>query len=371
MNQDSPGKTKGVRLKVVNVIASALLLVLPLAARTINVGPGAEYTDIQTALDAASAGDVVSVASGYYPMPAGVEIKADNVTLKGAGADRTILDGQEQAYAVVKLGAKGVTVTGFTLENGSSHGAYVTGDNWGYIRYNVIAANIDRGILLGSGTPRAAIDHNTFANNKVSAIYSYTDDPKTRFTNNIVYENGRAIVTDSTTSHMTVKYNCFWGQSNDSEATSTSKTNFRADPLFVDPKSDFHLQEGSPCLGRGEKNPDVGALGTGVNPAIARPQQQASAPAESGGTGGYRIVVFSGDRQLGEFILKTIKAAGYANAESYVADDPNEEASIKYGAASDDDIAAIVELIGEHYDGYVEELNEFDSDDYDVFINLP
>jgi hypothetical protein len=171
--------------------------------------------------------------------------------------------------------------------------------------------------------------------------------------------------------HMTVKYNCFWGQSNDSEATRTSKTNFRADPLFVDPKSDFHVQDGSPCLGKGEKKSNIGALGTGVNPEIAKPTPEAAAPAESDGTGGYRVVVFAADQQLGEFILKTIKAAGYANDESYVTDEPNDEASIKYGAASDGDIEAIVELLSEHYDGNIEASNEFDFDDYDVFINLP
>jgi hypothetical protein len=349
----------------VTVIAVALLaLALPIAAKTLNVGPGAQYTDIQTALDAASSGDVVSVASGYYPVPAGVEIKADNVTLKGAGADRTILDGENKAYTVVKLGAKGVTVSGFTLENGSSHGAYVTDDNWGYIQNNVIAANMDRGILLGSGTPHAIIDHNTFANNKVSAIYAYTDNPKTKFTNNVVYENGRSIVTDSTMSHMTVKYNCFWGQSNDSEATRTSKTNFRADPLFVNSESDFHLQDGSSCLGKGEKESNIGALGTGANPAIEKPAKVASGAK-------YRVVIFANDEDLGEKVLGVIKAAGFAEDESYVTDEPNEDADIKYGAASEDDISAIHKLVSVLYDGDIEETNDFDSDDYDIFINLP
>jgi len=343
---------------------AALLLALPISAKTINVGPGAEYTDIQTALDAASSGDVVSVAAGYYNVPDGIEVKKNNVILKGAGADRTILDGHGDAYSVVKLGAEGVTVTGFTLENGSNHGAYVSDSNWGTISDNVITENNDRGILLGSGTPHAVIDHNTFANNKVSAIYSYTDDPRTKFTNNIVYENGRSLVTDSMMSHMTVKYNCFWGQSNDSEATRTSKTNFRADPLFVNSSSDFHLQDGSPCLGKGEKESNIGALGTGVNPVIEKPASK-----DNGGQ--YRVVIFTNDQDLGEKILGVINAAGYAQDESYVTDEPNDDANIKYGAASGDDIKAIRKLVSALYDGKVDVSNEFDSDDYDVFINLP
>jgi hypothetical protein len=346
------------------IIAAALLCVLPVAAKTLHVGPSAEYESIQTALDAASTGDVVSVAPGYYNVPAGVEVKQNSVTLKGAGAEQTFLDGEGEAYSVVKISAEGVTVTGFTLQNGSSHGAYVSGTNWGNIHHNVITGNTDRGILLGSGTPHAVIDHNTFANNKVSAIYSYSDDPRTKFTNNVVYENGRAIVTDSTMSHMTVKYNCFWGQSNDSEATRTSKTNFRADPLFVNTTSDFHLQEGSPCLGKGEKESNIGALGTGTNPVIEKPKKEA-------GGAEYRVVVFANDQDLGEKVLGVIKAAGFAKDESYASDEPTEDANIKYGAASEDDISAIHKLVSVLYDGEIEESNEFDSDDYDVFINLP
>jgi hypothetical protein len=351
-------------LKVITAIAAALLFTLPVAARTINVGAGAEYTDIQAALDAASSGDVVSVAPGYYNLPKGVEIKAAGVTLKGAGAEQTYLDGEGDAYSVVEVSAEGVTVTGFTLLNGESHGVYISEANWGNINHNVITGNGDRGILLGSGTPYAVIDHNTFASNKVSAIYTYTDDPRTKFTNNVVYENGRSIVTDSTMTHMTVKYNCFWGQSNDSEATRTSKTNFRADPLFVDSENDFHLQEGSPCLGKGEKESNIGALATGTNPAIEKPAKVASG-AE------YRVVVFASDQDLGEKVLGVLKAAGYANDDSYVGDEPNDEANIKYGAASADDIEAMVKLIGVLYDDELELSGEFESDDYDVFINLP
>jgi len=90
----------------VTVIAVALLaLALPIAAKTLNVGAGAEYSSIQTALDAASSGDVVSVAAGYYKVPDGVEVKANNVTLKGAGAEQTFLDGEGDAYTVVKISA--------------------------------------------------------------------------------------------------------------------------------------------------------------------------------------------------------------------------------------------------------------------------
>ncbi|MBN2465719.1 right-handed parallel beta-helix repeat-containing protein [candidate division WOR-3 bacterium] len=351
-------------MKVITVIAATLLLILPVAAKTVNVGLGAEYTDVQTALDAASSGDVVNVAAGYYSVPDGVEVKKSNVTLKGAGPEQTYLDGEGDAYSVIKIGAEGVTVTGFTLKGGSSHGVYINSSNWGNIHHNVITGNGDRGILLGMGTPHAVIDHNTFANNKVSAIYAYTDDPRTKFTNNVVYKNGRSIVTDSTMSHMTVKYNCFHGQSNDEAAVATSKTNLHDDPMFVDAESDFHLQKGSPCLGKGEKKPNIGALGTGTNPVVEKPASK-----ENGGQ--YRVVVFTNDEDLGEKILNVIKAAGYADDESYVTDEPDDDANIKYGAAGSDDIKAIRKLVSALYDGKIDLSDEFDSDDNDVFISLP
>jgi hypothetical protein len=346
------------------VILAALLCIMPVAAKTLNVGPGAEYTSISAALTAASEGDVVSVAAGYYEVSDGIDIEKDNVTLKGAGADKTILDGVDKAYAVVSANARGVTVTGFTLENGSSHGFYVNENNNGTLSYCVVAGNKDRGILLGSGEPYAVIDHNTFANNKVSTIYSYRDDPRTKFTNNISYENGRALVTDSTVTHMTVKYNCFYGGTNDSDALATSKTNIDEDPMFVDAESDFHLEDGSPCLGAGKDGSNIGALGKGKNPVIEKPTAVTT-------TGVYKVVVYANDEDLGKKVLDVLTAGGFASSESYVTEDPNDDANIKYGAASKEDVKAMRKLVGAFYNGKLEEKEEFDEDDYDVFINLP
>lgn len=341
-------------MRVITVIVAALMLALPMAAKTLNVGPGAEYTDINSALSAASSGDVVSVAAGYYGVPDGVDIETDNITLKGAGADQTILDGMDKAYAVVSAKAKGVTVTGFTLQNGSSHGFYASENNYGTLSYCVITGCKDRGMLLGSGEPYAVIDHNTFANNQVSTIYSYRDDARTKFTNNISYEDGRAIVTDSTVSHMTIKYNCFYGGANDSVAAKTSKTNMIKDPKFLDADSDFHLQDGS----------NIGALGKGKNPVIEK-------PAAKKASGVYKIVVLADDEDLGKKVLDVLVAGGFGNSESYVTGGPDDDANIKYGAATRDDVKAMRKLISVFYDGKLEETEEFDSDDYDVFINLP
>jgi hypothetical protein len=343
-------------------IIAALLCVLPVAAKTLSVGPDAEYADIQTALDAASAGDVVSVAAGFYKVPGGVKAKTSDVTLKGAGADKTILDGMGKPCTVVSVEAKGVTVTGLTLQNGGD-GFYAGDNNYVTLSYCVVTGFGNRGILLGSGEPYALIDHNTFAHNQGATMYSFRDDARTKFTNNISYENERAILTDSTMSHMTIKYNCFYDGTNDSEATRTSKTNFRADPLFVDATEDFHLMEGSPCLGKGTDGSNIGALDTGKNPVIEKPV--ASKP-----SGGYEIVVCTQDSDLGEKILQVLRTEGFASSESYVDAAQNDEASITYEAATKDDIKAMLKLVGRFYDGKLEELYELNMDNT-IFINLP
>jgi hypothetical protein len=345
-------------------IVAALLCVLPVAAKTLNVGPDAEYTKIDAALSAASKGDVISVAAGYYEVPDGIDIEKDNITLEGAGADKTILDGVGEAYSVVGIKAKNITVSGFTLQNGSSHGFYASENSYANLHHNVITGCKDRGILLGSGKPYAIIDHNTFANNKVSTIYSYRDDARTEFTNNISYDNGRSIVTDSTVSHMTIKYNCFYAGTNDSLPARTSKTNMRKDPLFVDAESDFHLRDGSPCLGAGKDGSDIGALGKGKNPVIEK-------TVATKATGVYKIVVYADDEDLGKKVLDVLLAGGFGSSESYVTEGPNDDANIKYGAATKDDIKAMRKLVSVFYDGKLEEMEEFDEDDYDVFINLP
>lgn len=119
------------------------------------------------------------------------------------------------------------------------------------------------------------------------------------------------------------------------------------------------MTDGSPCLGAGKDGSDIGALSKGKNPAVKEAD------------GKYHVVVYAHDKDLGILVLDAIRAAGYANDESYVTDEPNEDANIKCGAASKEDIKAIRELVSAFYDGWLVKKKEFDSDDYDVFINLP
>ena len=252
-------------MRAITVIAAALVL--------------AKYHDIQSALTAAKATDVINVAAGLYELPNGIGIAKVGVTLQGAGADRTILDGKNNTEDVVSILVPGVTVTGFTLRNGAGTGVSIKDStNLCNINHNVIIGMPYPGVSIGSGSLFTVIDHNTFAKNDQFAVNAEDDDPGTEITNNIFYMNGdespvfRSIISGGILGHVTsVKYNCFFGQPNDSATAGTSSTNLRTDPMLVDPPNDFHLEDGSPCLGAASDGTDFGALGKGKNPTDEKP----------------------------------------------------------------------------------------------------
>ncbi|MHC4924832.1 MAG: hypothetical protein ACYTG4_12290, partial [Planctomycetota bacterium] len=74
------------------------------ATMVVAVGGGAEYTDIQTAIDAAADGDTVSVQVGEYVIGETITFggKAITVVAEG-GSDATMLRGAEETGTVVRF----------------------------------------------------------------------------------------------------------------------------------------------------------------------------------------------------------------------------------------------------------------------------
>jgi parallel beta-helix repeat protein len=80
------------------------------SAKMIHVGPGANaHERLQTALIEAQPGDVIHIAAGRYALADGLSLDVDGVTVKGDGADKTILD--------------------FTAQKGEGEGLLITSDN--------------------------------------------------------------------------------------------------------------------------------------------------------------------------------------------------------------------------------------------------
>jgi len=85
----------------------------PFVDSTVGTGSGFDYTSIQSAVDAANSGDVISVASGTYSEQVVVD---EEVTLVAARGATPTVDGDSNS-PVISIEADGVTVDGFEVTN--------------------------------------------------------------------------------------------------------------------------------------------------------------------------------------------------------------------------------------------------------------
>ena len=114
-----------------------LLTASLVSAKTVQVGPTRSYTTVSAGYNAAAAGDTIEIDSGTYTGAAGwVTINTNNLTIRGVGATRPVLDAAGGATA-----SKGIFVvyaTNLTVENLEFKNAYISagqGLNAAGIRY--------------------------------------------------------------------------------------------------------------------------------------------------------------------------------------------------------------------------------------------
>ena len=167
-----------------------------------------DYTKIQSAINAASKGDVIWVAQGTYKenlvLSAGVKLEGgykSDYSARNWNVWPSIIDGNK-AGSVIK-GAQGATVDGFTLRNGqASLGGGIFLENASMtIKNNTIENNIASnggGGIYVSKHPKAPpytdIENNTIRKNKVTSdqggtgggILLYLSNTGIRITNNII-----------------------------------------------------------------------------------------------------------------------------------------------------------------------------------------
>ena len=219
-----------------------------------------DYASVSEAVGAASPGDFIYVKSGIYEGEVEIE-DLDGLTLMGADPATTIIDADD-GYAAVTLNSDDVSLKGFTLRNGSSHGVYVKNGHH-KVSHCLITDNGDRGVYFSSfsGEPSAVIDHCTIADNEVSAIYAPTDHVKTKVTNCIIAFNDRGIVSDEDEGNMTIDYNCVYEDGDEFVRVTEGENNIVEDPEFVDRDSgDYRLSNDSPCLGQAEGGGNIGCF---------------------------------------------------------------------------------------------------------------
>ena len=90
-----------------SVLAVALALAFPIFSHSLTISPGANMQEVvQEAFILAEEGDVIEFEAGTYEFTMGLSLDVDNVTIKGAGLNETILNFKNQ-----NAGSEGLSIT--------------------------------------------------------------------------------------------------------------------------------------------------------------------------------------------------------------------------------------------------------------------
>lgn len=134
-------------ITMIRVAAAAVLLAsaAPVwaATHTISPGDGAQER-LQEALILAEPGDTIMLEAGHYTLTDGLSLDVNDVTIRGAGMDGTVLDftTQEGSGEGLLVTSDGVTLRDFALENPKGDGIKSKGaDNIVYYRIRVTWTN--------------------------------------------------------------------------------------------------------------------------------------------------------------------------------------------------------------------------------------
>lgn len=107
-------------MRLIAAALAALVITGAADARTWRIRPGAgAEQQLQTALIEARAGDTVQLARGRFELTAGLSLDVDRVTIRGQGADESILsfNGQRRGAEGLLITSDGVTLRDFAVEN--------------------------------------------------------------------------------------------------------------------------------------------------------------------------------------------------------------------------------------------------------------
>ncbi len=136
------------RRMILTAVLPVLLLARPAAADVLEV-PSAEFPTIQSAVDAAVAGDTVRVSKGTYVEPLEVWDKQD-IVLRAVG--KVVIEATEFNTGITVGFCTGVEVRGFTISNAREHSLVVgCSDDVLVKKCRILGGDLD-GIRVFSGT---------------------------------------------------------------------------------------------------------------------------------------------------------------------------------------------------------------------------
>lgn len=176
---------------------------------------GADYTDIQDAIDAASEGDTIYVYAGTYNS---IEINGgelNQITLVGENKDNTIINGGGSGHVVrayetqVSGNTIEIHISGFTITNAGGNGfdciSLSYAENCTIISNKIINGDVGEGIQIDHGS-EIIIQDNSISNCQGSGI-SLTISNNNIIENNLIQNNQKGIQLSSTSNNNVISNN--------------------------------------------------------------------------------------------------------------------------------------------------------------------
>jgi parallel beta-helix repeat protein len=189
----------------INKILAGIFIVLLntgfAGAATLNVGTGQAYTIIQSAINAANTGDIISVGEGTYTE--NLVIKKNGISVIGTNKEKTIIDAKKTGSAI-RIEANNVVISGFTIQNNGGSGKDDAGVSLYKANNNMIANSIivnnSVGISLYTSSNNNVISGNYIKSSGRYGIFIYTSSDNKIYNNNIE-SNQIGIYADSTSTN--------------------------------------------------------------------------------------------------------------------------------------------------------------------------
>src|SRR3972149_10720647 len=177
-------------LKMKTIVIGILVILLSsgfTAAETLNVGTGQKYTTIQSAIDAANPGDVISVNEGIYYE--NLIVKMNDISLIGKSKEKTIIDAKKLGSGIRIDQTTNAKISGFTIQNSGGSGKpdagvtiYSAHNN---TIVNTILINNVVGISIYSESKNNVISGNDIRLNTNYGIFIYSSGDNKIYNNNI------------------------------------------------------------------------------------------------------------------------------------------------------------------------------------------
>lgn len=149
---------KVLTIRLLAVVLSVLLGVCAVEVRAedvLHVGAGQKYTDIALAITEANDHDVIEIDEGTYVLSAQLSV-AKPITLKGAGPDKTFIDGQwngtkkgGSGFQCLKVNHASAVVRDLCIRNGYNNVNNAAGDGVG-LRIDTDGGTVENCVITGN-----------------------------------------------------------------------------------------------------------------------------------------------------------------------------------------------------------------------------